>query len=116
MEIGQFIRKTCENKCRYETRGEALGAKAQIERKERTAVNVYKCQFCGAYHVGRASAQEQEQAEESRNSKEKGRKQKYNKRERRTGRLANYAAHKLGGDCSPAEIEEIVAELENKKH
>lgn len=48
-------RRQCNNKKRFETSGEAgyLAYKLMSNGKDRgSVVHVYRCKFCGGYHVG----------------------------------------------------------------
>lgn len=45
-------RRSCDHKKQHRTRAEARAAKRLLKRVERAAFDVYRCRFCGTYHVG----------------------------------------------------------------
>ena len=56
---GEHEAVTCRGKIRYETRAAAGKAKQRMRKKKyrdggnRSEVNVYRCQYCGFWHLGR---------------------------------------------------------------
>lgn len=47
--------KACTGKIRYTTPEQAYSARRSTNRKHYTGpMNVYKCKFCGGYHIGHA--------------------------------------------------------------
>ena len=53
MDQWLFIqKKTCGSKIRHKTRKEAKAHRAKKEAEGDTNLDVYRCQFCGFFHVG----------------------------------------------------------------
>ncbi len=48
----QIKEKMCGNKEKHQSRKNAKQVKKERERVYRTKMNVYKCDFCGFYHIG----------------------------------------------------------------
>ena len=46
-------RKTCTGKCRYATLAEAQAARWRSSHyRGQAGLNVYRCRYCGGYHLG----------------------------------------------------------------
>ncbi|PKN07902.1 MAG: hypothetical protein CVU73_10915 [Deltaproteobacteria bacterium HGW-Deltaproteobacteria-8] len=45
-------RKACDGKKRYPTHDEALHDAMYLQRRDGFHMRAYRCQFCGAHHVG----------------------------------------------------------------
>ena len=46
-------RRSCQGKVRYATAGKASAARGIIQHRSYTGpMNIYKCRFCGGYHIG----------------------------------------------------------------
>lgn len=56
-------RKACEGKIRYNSQEEGEKARNHIFHKKpeihRTFLNVYRCKFCGYFHIGHLDANQQ---------------------------------------------------------
>lgn len=52
-------RRTCDRKVRYETQEEASAARTRLFRSGSGGMNVYKCKFCGGYHIGHRNERQQ---------------------------------------------------------
>ena len=48
--------KSCTGKKQYKTVEEAEPDKRALQFKDRTIFNIYKCTFCGNYHIGHAGS------------------------------------------------------------
>ena len=42
----------CGTKVKYDTPASAYVRKSVIEKRDLYTVNIYKCPFCGSYHIG----------------------------------------------------------------
>ncbi len=51
-----FELRSCRDKARFASRGEARLAARSMERREGGRLNPYHCRFCGAWHIGHAMA------------------------------------------------------------
>lgn len=48
-------RRSCENKLAHTDPNKALGIAKFMTARHKTTYRVYKCKFCGRWHVGRPS-------------------------------------------------------------
>lgn len=51
----KWRRRQCGHKVRHQDIGAALGHMRELVRKDGAAMGVYKCRWCGCYHVGHRS-------------------------------------------------------------
>ena len=49
-------RKQCDGKIRHKTKEDAHSARYSLQKKTGEWLRIYKCKFCGGWHVGHPSA------------------------------------------------------------
>lgn len=45
-------KKSCEGKMKYQSVDEALAARNRVFERSGVNLSVYRCSFCGKYHIG----------------------------------------------------------------